>query len=308
MSINIQLSDKKRQFERTVYSVIDLLGDAGGFYGAIVSVFSSIVSWYSTRMYQASISNEMPVKANGRRTKRKSSLQRKLDSPNWQNSSLAPDDIKILADEVKRVENNKLSFCDSICGSVKFLCRERSKKQRLKKKTTELFENQLDIRSFVSVQKNLALLIWLMLTKEQRLLFWNHSGRVVTTKKHSPTTSSDFELSDDVPKLKLGSMLKPKKASKALQQLNGYSILSEIDKKLLLGVFEKTAEDKHRSTRIEPNRVEPSMVNSSQVNLDLRNDRMLNYTAAESLQEPPSTGKVQGSLRYKDRPRITVEE
>ena len=53
---------------------------------------------------------------------------------------------------------------------VKYLCK-KDRKARLKEKALESFDQNLDVRSFASVNSNLALLIWLLLNKEQILLF-----------------------------------------------------------------------------------------------------------------------------------------
>ena len=53
----------------------------------------------------------------------------------------------------------------SLACSISYICK-KTKEQKLKERSLELFEDQLDVRSFVSVKKNLTLLIWLLLSKE----------------------------------------------------------------------------------------------------------------------------------------------
>ena len=55
----------------------------------------------------------------------------------------------------------------------------------------ERFEEHLDIRSFVSIHTNLALLLSMLLTKEQLLLFKNH--RVHSINEESEGNIKDFD-------------------------------------------------------------------------------------------------------------------
>ena len=51
--ISIYLSSRKNEIERQVYSVFTLLGDFGGFNGAIVMFPSYHMSFYSARMFNS---------------------------------------------------------------------------------------------------------------------------------------------------------------------------------------------------------------------------------------------------------------
>ena len=68
------------------------------------------------------------------------------------------------------------------------LCK-KDRETRLKKKIVERFEDQLDIRRFVSSQTNLSLLLSIFLTNERALLFKHHRARTVP----SSASSSDKE-------------------------------------------------------------------------------------------------------------------
>ena len=48
------LSNKKRRIERQAYTFMILVGDIGGFTGAIIGLPSLILSWYSNRKFSAS--------------------------------------------------------------------------------------------------------------------------------------------------------------------------------------------------------------------------------------------------------------
>ena len=59
----------------------------------------------------------------------------------------------------------KSSFLQSLACRSKFFCK-KSKKQILRDKLAARFEKELDIRSFVGVHTNLAILLSVLLSKE----------------------------------------------------------------------------------------------------------------------------------------------
>ena len=63
----------------------------------------------------------------------------------------------------------RISFLESLsCRTFCFsgLCSRSRRKERLREIVSQSFEEKLDVRSFVSVHKNLALLMSLLLTPE----------------------------------------------------------------------------------------------------------------------------------------------
>ena len=56
-----RLSNVLHQSERKVYSVFTMIGDIGGFNGAIIILPSFILAQYSGRMFSSSIQEEIPV-------------------------------------------------------------------------------------------------------------------------------------------------------------------------------------------------------------------------------------------------------
>ena len=119
---------------------------------------------------------------------------------------------------------------------------------KLKEKTLEYFEEKLDVRHFVSMHKHLALLLWLLLDKKQLLLLRIHRYNAVSLKEKnkdadkissSSSDSSDLAELNDVPALKLGGLPKPKKLQKTLKKLEGHQVTNNLDRKLLMGIFEK---------------------------------------------------------------------
>ena len=48
--------------EREAYTVFTLIGDVGGFNGAIIILPAFLMSFYSERMFQSAIAKEVPVR------------------------------------------------------------------------------------------------------------------------------------------------------------------------------------------------------------------------------------------------------
>ena len=81
LSGRIKLSDKKKEMSRSAYTFFMMIGDMGGFYGAVVGAVSYAMSWYSARMFQTSVFAEMPYKKRKNRSKRRANaLRKKLES------------------------------------------------------------------------------------------------------------------------------------------------------------------------------------------------------------------------------------
>ena len=80
-SIKFRLSENKTLYERKAYTFMILVGDIGGFYGAIIGLPAYFLSWYSSRMFGASIYEQLPVND----SKKKKQKRYNLNSQNMQN-------------------------------------------------------------------------------------------------------------------------------------------------------------------------------------------------------------------------------
>ena len=60
--IVIQLSANKYIYERSVYTFFMLIGDVGGFNAAIIILPTYVMAFYNKRMYEGSISEEIPAR------------------------------------------------------------------------------------------------------------------------------------------------------------------------------------------------------------------------------------------------------
>ena len=55
IQVEFLLSENKYVYERSVYTFFSMIGDVGGFNGAIVILPTFLMTIYSERMYQGSI-------------------------------------------------------------------------------------------------------------------------------------------------------------------------------------------------------------------------------------------------------------
>ena len=135
-----------------------------------------------------------------------------------------------------------------LCKSKK-MCKQ-DKKLRLRTKALERLDKMLDIRQLVRVHTNLAVLIGLLFSKEQLLLFKSQNSRALNYGKDgkgSSGTDSDSDFppgsKNDSTSHKLPTLPKYLKKDQVnpneqLKQLVGYKVETDIDRKLLRGVLE----------------------------------------------------------------------
>ena len=80
IQVLLALSNRKYLYERSVYTLFTLIGDVGGFNGAIVILPTFLMAIYSERMFKGSISEEIPARKKRKRSaiKQSFSLEEKL--------------------------------------------------------------------------------------------------------------------------------------------------------------------------------------------------------------------------------------
>ena len=71
------------------------------------------------------------------------------------------------------------SWCSNLCFNKRMCCfsRLRNRAMNTQVRAIQRFENQLDIRSIVKTRIDLSILLSLLLSKEQLLLFRNQHAR-----------------------------------------------------------------------------------------------------------------------------------
>ena len=142
-----------------MYTVFTMIGDIGGFNGAIIILPMFLLSMYSGRMYSSSIQEEIPV-----RKSKQSKLGHQDQNSVGESAKLGSIDIGNIQTVASQRKILKVPFSETLFHFG--LCCRKSREMRLRKKITQRFDETLDIRSFVSVQTNFATLIRLLLTKE----------------------------------------------------------------------------------------------------------------------------------------------
>ena len=94
-------------------------------------------------------------------------------------SELSKNDFKDLLSEITLSERIKMSFCRVLCFCKAFCGKKRE--QKVRKMVAERLEKQLDIRSFMSTNTNLSLLLSLLFSETQLLLFKHNKLRTLET-------------------------------------------------------------------------------------------------------------------------------
>ena len=177
-SVYFTLSDKRTNYEREAYTFFQLIGDVGGFNSAIIFLPAFLMSYYNSHMYQLETAQEIPIRkpAKSLGKLQSSYLRQKIFNYGSQGQGLEAADIKILRDSVAR---NFVKRPDQLRS---FMPCMKSKKMRLQEKVSSRFEDMLDIRCLVSLHTNLALLLPLLLTDQQALLFKHQVARALHTR------------------------------------------------------------------------------------------------------------------------------
>ena len=92
----------------------------------------------------------------------------------------------------------------------------------------EEFESKLDINNIVGDQMSLARLAYILLSKEQILLMRHQNDQAFV--KADQKSGRNLKLTP----------MKPKYRKKSFEKINKYCVKSEIDKRLVLGMFQKS--------------------------------------------------------------------
>ena len=75
IDVRLELSETMHYLQRVQYTFFSLLGDVGGFNGAIIIFPSYLMSWYAARKFNASIYEDMPIKKPNAKKRGKDSQQ-----------------------------------------------------------------------------------------------------------------------------------------------------------------------------------------------------------------------------------------
>ena len=156
------MSDVKQVYQRKAYTLLTLLGDYGGFNGAVVFLLSFLMTTYSANMYEAAVASGLKYQTKIKRDNAYSnhSLRAKLDRQS--SFALDKDDLCQVDKALRSVKRLKASFWKALCN-IKLFC-GKDKDVQAMHSGFDTFDGCLDIRSLVDVHANLNILLHLSLT------------------------------------------------------------------------------------------------------------------------------------------------
>ena len=145
------------------------MSDVGGYNRGLVATLAILLRFYSGRMFHSQIA-------------KKSLLKQKSNSPdmkeregmlathviNQANTSggLRANDLKHIIEKIKRVFRLELSLADVMCP-----WKMGHSKRQMFERTKSKFKRETDVRSLGRVHTNMRLLLKLLLTERQQVLF-----------------------------------------------------------------------------------------------------------------------------------------
>ena len=217
---------------------MEVLGDFGGFNDGIMLIPAILMGIYSNKMFLQNLFSLLPIKKKKKTTGR--DMMNEKCNADQASFALTGADTKHLVEESGRVKFKRNSWLLNLCF-IKCLCKKKRRRgMLLQAKAIEVFEAQLDILSIVKTRFDLSILLRALLSKEQLFLFKNQHARAFATyhsKHHKPKPVYEHEASIQ----DLNFVEKPQGTvarAKACKKIKGYRIHTEMDRKLLLGVWE----------------------------------------------------------------------
>ena len=168
---------------------MDLLSDFGGFNDALFFIVSTLISAFSARMYESSLSSEIWNQTKSLKKQDKiNNLRSKIVSQ--ENFELNQSNYATLQRVIEHgSEQLKIPMWKMLCYFK--LCCRKDGKYRAMRRTVDQFEDCLDIRKLVETHLNLNLLLKVLLTPPQQFLFMHHYGRAIP-HVNSTLTSDDY--------------------------------------------------------------------------------------------------------------------
>ena len=123
-----------------MYTFLILIGDIGGFQGAIFMIPAFFLSFYSPKMFEKSLLEDMPIKKKQHKRRRNrqhngdSSLGERLENGQ---GTLQDGDVIGLIQEMSLMQTVKIGFWETLCH-VKSLC-GKNRRVKLQEKAAERY-------------------------------------------------------------------------------------------------------------------------------------------------------------------------
>ena len=144
--IEFQLSDKHYNYERSAYTILALVGDVGGFNGALLVFQGFFMSLYSSHLFSSKLAEEIPVRRPRKRVKNSAYNEQSDSAGQQQNNKLTQQEVSNIFNDSRAVKHPfKGTVIRSLLCNSKKICKQ-DRKLRLRKKALERLDKMLDIR------------------------------------------------------------------------------------------------------------------------------------------------------------------
>lgn len=128
------MSSQRFNHERSFYNFMKVIGDIGGFNGAIVMFPAFFLSFFSPKMFEGSLLMDVPVKRRGPKRKNPNSLDKRL-ARGQDVGTLDQGDVESILEELSLTTKIKIKLYRTLCYFKSFV--GKSKQAKLRKKVVE---------------------------------------------------------------------------------------------------------------------------------------------------------------------------
>ena len=193
-----------------------------------------IMSIYSAIMLKKSFLAQLPVV---QKPPTKQFMKKILIKDTLQETGLDKQAVNAIYKQTSQISRFKLRICKSllyfqrICG--------KDKEVRLMSQANDLMQNNLDIRSLFQVHASLNILLNLLLSERQRVLFKYQRRRSVS---YQSSDSNEHPSSDDVLSFDINKLTDQDEIKKKISQLRGFKATNPLSRALLKGLFQQQPE------------------------------------------------------------------
>ena len=117
-------------YGRSKYTLFEMIGDLGGFNGAIILFPAYFMSLYSSLMFQKDTTEEAPVYNHAPKDHKKPKSKHELSKKVLEGQeTLSQEDVRNIFEQVKRISRHSIPFWSSLCNFCG--AHKRSKRSRL---------------------------------------------------------------------------------------------------------------------------------------------------------------------------------
>ena len=233
------LNQDKKVEKRSAYTLLQLLGDFGGFNDAIYFLLSLPMGAYSSAMYSRHVASFFKSRSNrkGKKSRESDDAVSKICTNRRPQPTLSLDEkSKIFSSMVASAEQNiRIAFFKALCYFT-WLCR-RDKQLKAKQASNRQFDRALDVVALYQTHMNLQLYLDLFMSKAQKLLFLHHAHRSVKIKDKNGASSSDEDGYPDLQKVKTDPKDLLNRQTQITELLDEIKMDDSLDRKLIASLM-----------------------------------------------------------------------